>query len=378
MYKLKSGYRMIVNNPISNIVAIIIVAITMLATNFSINYIMGYFTPSKMLDTLQGGYLCGITSNEFDSNNLTKVDSISYGYQSTAVLNGSNIEINAYSKNFEDTAKVSLKQGSWYNQTPSPENAFNAVVTESSNCKVGDTVTAYVGINRTEITLYITGILPNKFYYYQLNLSGTPVMADSVVSLHNFEGEDLITGLCFTDLNAVESYQNKRAVYIRFGDDISAQELSQNLEYIGDYGSYFDITTVKNNSNVAVLQTVRLFLPMIILLAFLAVFATMVVSAITIIKNKKMLTVFFYCGSKNRDVAQVIFAYIFIIYIFAFSVYGIVNFIINSLKSFIGSYIPLATSFWVVAVVMLLLIVSTSVLYGLKSSKNIAMSIKEE
>ncbi len=378
MFRLKSGYRMLTNNLPSNIIAVLVIGLSMLAVNFCVNYIKGFYTPAKMLEPLLGGYVCEINSAEFDAGNLAGLESISYGYTAFGLTGGKQVEINAYDKPLADLARVRLKAGSWYGDTENADGEFNAVATENSGFEPGDLLTAAIGIDAETVQLRITGILPNSFYLYRL--SGLAMPASSSSAVCPYPSVDAVnnTPLVLTDCRAVEKYRDSYVGYLRFDADISGAQLAQNLDYIKIYGDYASVAELEANSYKLASEASQLFIPMVVLLALLAVIGTAAVIGITVIQNKKMLTLLFYCGAKRRDITEIIGLYITTVFAFATTVFAVANLIINSLFAKSGTYMPDRVSFWCVLLITYVVILCAAMLLGNNSNKNISVTIKEE
>lgn len=378
MFKLKTGYRLLSNNLPSNLIAVFVVALSMLAVNFCVNYFSGFYTPAKMLKPLEEGYICEINSDEFDAANLAGLKSISYGYSTTGLAGGKQLEIKAYDMPLARLAKVKLEKGAWYMDKENANGEYNAVVTKNSGFKIGDLLTASIAFSSEAVHFRITGILPDSFYLYRLEGLATPPSAESAVSIHPSVGNTYQIPLLLTDCAAIKSHRINHAAYLRFEDKLTPEQLSHNQEYMRMYGNCASIAELEKNSITQAREASQLFIPMAALLALLSVIGTTAVVGITITQNKKTIALLFYCGAKQSDVTEIIGLYITTVFAFSATIYSVANGIINNYFENSGAYMSNRASFWCTLLIAYAVIAGVAMLLGNKLKNNISATIKEE
>lgn len=385
MFNIKSGVRMLKSNTASNIIAVLVLAFSMIALNFCLNFTGSYSLQIDLLKPFENKksykFLKSCSeSDEFDINNLTKVKNISNCYENSFVTdNNKGINLCAYDNYLAEFAELKLDKGIWYTKVDKAENQYNAVVVKNQGYNIGDTITVTNPFENVEITLRVTGLLPESFYFLFISSrTGTPASVNYVTKLYKNDGQYKDKILCFCDYRAILNSKKTDVYYIEFDEDISEAELKNNLDYLNIYGQFYSFDEMVEGSRKENKENLQIFVPTIFLLNLLCLIGLIAIAGITVGLNKKMLSMLYYCGAKKHDVMATISTYLGIITIISIAIFSIANVFINAFYASVSYYMPARKNFWISLFSTALVLAVIAITLGINTNKNISKTIKEE
>lgn len=379
MFNIRKGIGLIKTNPFSFIFIVIITAFSMVAACFAANYLSSFYECLEAVDLPNKSdtyyFVRNHNSDDFEETCL-KGDYYSESeYYGQFYTDNSLIDYYAYDNNLADNFRIRLKKGNWYTDVEHKFGEFNAVISENGSYSVGDLIIVNRLSDKETLHIRVTGILPDNFLYLSFGAYSYPSNADMILKSYNKtqNGNGLFI---IGDKSAVAGGGNKYSKLFCF-ENVGDEDKIYNINYLKTFGETASISEMRNGSLVEIKNATDAFIPTVVLAALLNIASLIAIACITVLDNKKILHVLYYCGARKKDIFVVIASYFSTVFLCALTLFTIASAVLNN-NLYGDIFVPKRLIFFSVLAIYFIIFELLGILISSKTNKNLATVIKEE
>ncbi len=185
---------------------------------------------------------------------------------------------------------------------------IEAVITENDlGINVGDVIDlvdynddVFAGM----LEVKICGIIKNGSYVYKGESMTSPESVDTMFTVHDAKNSSVDAQMpyLYMSKSLLESSFDRvsvcNSVLIKYNDDISAENLKSNDEFISSICSFNEFEDINENSLSAIKKKMETIIPLAVCVFLLVSITMIITSVISTYEEKEMYAVCFVCGMK--------------------------------------------------------------------------------
>lgn len=319
---MKYAYDILVKRLGSNLLIIIQITIAVLLVNVLIMQLNSVYSSFTIIKRIKDEPIiwAGVKINNYGDAFSIKTDELKGLKGRITTSTGSACLENRFYTTFVtyplelfELVSLPLSQGKW-NEKNKGDRIPIYLIQNQLNYKIGDILDITLRDNYV-LKAYVAGLLAKPQFFY-LGISGNEMAA---LDFTNYSS-DISDPYFIVDERYIPNDQLSvgSACFFVFDKKISPQELAENKAKLSKQAYVSTINEIYNNSNTQVIETDRLFRPIILCVCTIAFFALVSINVLNTIYNIQFYSVLYLCGINRRYMAKVGILYSLLIALISF------------------------------------------------------------